>query len=62
MKLLRGNGKVLEVRDAGPVIVRFRARADGPPIKLNGWFLMTEDDARARLEEVRATGLYKREV
>ncbi len=62
MKLLYGNGKVLEAREAGPVIVRFRARKDGPPIKFHGWALLTEDEARARLEEVRATGLYERDV
>jgi hypothetical protein len=62
MKLLYGNGMVLEARDTGPVIVRFRARKGGPPIKFNGYAILTDDDARAELEAVRATGLYEREV
>ncbi len=61
MKLLYGNGKVLEARDVGPVLVRFRARAGGPPIKYNGWEILDDDAARTRLEEVRATGLYERD-
>ena len=61
MKLLYGNGNVLEARDVGPVLVRFRARAGGPPIKFNGWALMEDNAARAKLEEVRDIGLYDRD-
>ncbi len=61
MKLLYGNGKVLEARDVGPVLVRFRARAGGPPIKHNGYEILDDDAARARLEEFRALGLYDRD-
>ena len=61
MKLLYGNGKVLECRDVGPVLVRFLARADGPPIKHNGYEILDDDAARARLEAVRETGLYERD-
>ena len=60
MKLLYGNGKVLEARDVGPVLVRFRA--DEVPIKFNGYALLSDAAAREKLEEVRASGLYKREV
>jgi hypothetical protein len=62
MKLLYGNGTVLEARDVGPVLVRFRARKGGPPIKFNRWAIMSDENAREELEAVRATGLYKREV
>ena len=62
MKLLYGNGKVLEARDVGPVLVRFRTRAGGPPIKFNRWAILEDDVARAELEAIRATGLYEREV
>lgn len=62
MKLLYGNGKVLEARDVGAVLVRFRVRNGGPPIKINGYELLSDDAARARLKEVRATGLYEREI
>ena len=61
MKLLRGNGTFLEARDVGPVLVRFRARVGGPPIKFNGWALMGDDAARAKLEEIRDIGLYDRD-
>ena len=61
MKLLYGNGKVLEARDVGPVLVRFRARAGGPPIKHNGWAILEDDAARECLEVVREMGLYERD-
>lgn len=61
MKLLVGNGQILEARDVGQVLVRFRARADGPPIKFNGFEVMTDEAARARLEEVRDSGFYERD-
>ena len=61
MKLLYGNGKILEARDVSPVLVRFRARAGGPPIKHNGYEILDDDAARARLEAVRETGLYERD-
>ncbi|HXJ66758.1 MAG TPA: hypothetical protein VNN79_23620 [Actinomycetota bacterium] len=61
MKLLYGNGRVLEARDVGPVLVRFRARAGGPPIKHNGYEILEDAEARDRLEAVRETGLYERD-
>ena len=45
MKLLHGTGRTLEVRDCGPVIMRLRA---GPtPMKVNGWMVLEDDEARA---------------
>ncbi len=61
MKLLYGNGKILEARDIGPVLVRFRARAGGPPIKYNKWEILDDAAAREHLEETRALGLYDRD-
>lgn len=56
MKLVKCDGKVLEVRDCGPVIYRLLASA--VPIKVNGWQLMTDDEARKLLEELRDLKLY----
>lgn len=58
MKLLRCNGTYLEVRNAGPALLRLEAREGGPPIKLNGWWLLEDDAARDAVREVMATGLY----
>jgi len=57
MKLVYGNGKLLEVRDVGPVI--FRLTADRVPIKVNGHRLVEDDDARELLRELLATGSYE---
>ncbi len=62
MKILHGNGRVLEARDVGPVLVRFRTRPEGPPIKFNGHRIMSDDEARAVLEGIRDTGLYDRDA
>ena len=61
MKLLFGDGRVLEVRDVGPVIVRLRARSDGPPIKHHGTTIVEDDVARDELKALLATGLYDRD-
>lgn len=61
MKLLYGNGKVLEARDVGPVLVRFLARVGGPPIKFNGYILCTNEEARDKLKDIIRTNLYDRE-
>ena len=59
MKLIHSNGKLLEVRDVGPVV--FRLRAGEIPIKVNGHHLMEDDAARDLLRELLATGWYEGE-
>jgi hypothetical protein len=58
MKLVTSNGKLLEVRDAGAVVYRVRQRDGGPPIKVNGKFLMDDDAARGVLRELLETRMY----
>lgn len=50
MKLLVGNGKVLEVRDVGPIIMTVRARA--VPIKFNRVEVLEDGAAREELRRV----------
>lgn len=57
MKLIYGNGKVMEVRDIGPVV--FRLRAGEVPIKVNGYQLLEDDPARDLLRDLLATGWYE---
>ena len=58
MKLLVGNGRTLDVRDVGPCLMQVRARPDGPPIKVNGYQLVGDDEARETLRELLGSGLY----
>jgi hypothetical protein len=59
MKLIRSTGRDLEVFDiSGPV---FRLKAGPVPIKLNGWRIVEDDEARAIVKEQLATGLYHQE-
>jgi hypothetical protein len=62
MKLLIGNGSMLEVRDVGPVRMRLSRRPGGPPIKFHGRELMEEDTARELLRGILATGEYDNET
>src|SRR5258708_3149592 len=55
-KLLHGTGKTLEVRDVGPVL--FRLTAGAVPIKVNGYHVVEDDEARAALRDLLASGLY----
>ena len=57
MKLIHSNGKLLEVRDAGPVV--FRLHAGEVPIKVNGYYIMEDDAARNLLRDLLATGWYE---
>jgi hypothetical protein len=52
MKLVRCDGRALEVRDVGPVI--FRLQAHGAPIKLRGLFILKDDKARELVRELQA--------
>ena len=56
MKLVHCDGRTLTVRDAGPVVFRMVAR--DAPIKVNGWRLLEDDDARALLRELLALKMY----
>ena len=58
MKLLVGNGRTLEVRDLSPILIQIRARANGPPIKVNGCRLMEDEEAREILRELIGSGWY----
>ena len=58
MKLIKSNGKELEIRTVGPVIYRIRAGA--VPIKVNGWQILEDDEARQLVTELNQTGLYER--
>ena len=58
MKLIYGNGKVVEVRDVGPVV--FRLLAGSVPIKVNGYRIASDDEARDLIRDLLRTKLYKR--
>lgn len=59
MKLVKCNGKLLEVRDCGPIIFRLAALPGGPPIKVNGYHIMEEDAARDLLRDLLSLGEYE---
>lgn len=58
MKLLRSDGAEMIVRDVGPVLMTVRRRSGGPPIKLNGTFVLEDAAARETLKEIMVTGWY----
>lgn len=60
MKLVHCDGRILTVRDAGPVI--YELRAPGVPLKPCGWFLLEDDAARDQLRILRDSGLYERVI
>jgi hypothetical protein len=57
LKIIHCNGRELTVRDAPPPI--FRLRANSVPIKLNGWRLMEDAEARLLLRELLDSKLYE---
>jgi hypothetical protein len=59
VKLLHSDGRTLEIRDVGPPIMRLRAGT--VPLKLNGWHIKDDDEARDIIRELLATGLYLNE-
>ena len=59
MKLVKCDGKLLEVRDCGPVIYRLKAVPGGLPIKVNGYHIMEEGAARDLLRDLLALGEYE---
>lgn len=56
MKIIHSTGRILEVRDVGPVI--FRLTAGAVPIKVNGWSIIDDEAARETLRGLLDTGLY----
>lgn len=58
MKLIACDGRRLEVRDVGPILIELRA--PGVPIKVHGTRVVEDVEARALLRELLASGLYDR--
>lgn len=57
MKLLKGNGRTLEVWDVTKLVMKLRAgRA---PIKCHGWQLLPDDQARALVSQLMDQGAVK---
>ena len=54
MKLLRGNGKTLEVWEIGEMVMSLEAGL--APIKCNGWFMLPDEIAREQVKEHIAQG------
>lgn len=55
MKLLYCNGKILKVYDIGEEPVMTLAAGD-VPIKLNGYHIMKDEDARERIKDLMLEG------
>lgn len=55
MKLLKGNGRTLEVWDVTEVIV-MKLRAGRAPIKHHGWQLLPDDQARVVVSQLLEQG------
>jgi hypothetical protein len=54
MKLIKSNGKRLEVRDVGPVI--YTLIAGTTPIKCNGYFILEDEIAREVVRDLKKYG------
>jgi len=50
VKLVTGDGRTLNVRDVGPILVEYRA--DGVPIKFHRTAVLSDEEARHVLKEV----------
>jgi hypothetical protein len=55
VKLIKGNGRTLEVYDLGPVVYRIEAQGH-VPVPFYGSEILSDDEARAKLQELRAQG------
>lgn len=58
MKLIWSDGRTLEIRDCGPVL--YSLRAGDVPIKVNGYEILEDDQARKLLRDLLDTRLYQR--
>lgn len=56
MKLLRSNGRVLEVYDIGPILMRISTI--NLPLKENGLHILDDDQAREKVRELIDSNLY----
>lgn len=56
MKLLRSNGRHLEIYDLGPLLMRISTI--NLPIKENGWKVIDDDQARAKVRALIDSDLY----
>jgi hypothetical protein len=54
VKLLKGNGSILEVWDVTKLVMRLRAGLG--PIKCPGWQLLEDDQAREMVKRMIAEG------
>ena len=52
MKLLKGDGKTIEVRDVSEIIYQREAKSD-LMIPLHGYKIMSDDEAREFLESIK---------
>lgn len=58
MRWLRSSGRVLEVREVGPVVMRLEANGRAPLPLID--VVESDEEARARLRGLLASGLYER--
>lgn len=56
MKLIRSNGKVLEVYDIGPLLMT--VTKINVPMKENGWQMIEDDVARHKMRDIIDSNLY----
>jgi hypothetical protein len=60
VKLVRSNGAELWIYAEPVPLMRFAARLGGPPLKHNGWRVVTDEEAREVAREVITAGCYER--
>ena len=60
MKLIWCNGKRMEIRDVGPILVEFYMI--NVPLKDNGYQLIDDETARQKICRIIDSNLYKRTV
>jgi len=58
MKLIFSNGRKLEIRDVGPIIVSFHMQ--NIPLKYNGFHLVEDEKAQAEMRSLINSKLYRR--
>jgi hypothetical protein len=56
MKLLRSNGRILEIYDIGPVLMRISAI--NLPLKENGLHIVSDDQVREKVSDLIDSDLY----
>lgn len=56
MKLLRSNGRVLEIHDIGPILMRISTI--NLPLKENGLHILDDDQVREKVQAIIDSDLY----